>query len=150
MTLPALADIDGIKARLGVTTIDETRAQALLDDASAIIRDEAGKDWVTDGDLSEDLPPIVVTICYAVAIRAFRNPEGLRSETVGGEARAYFSSDVFLTDAEAATIRKAAGKSMIGSITLTSPYPPPLCDTVYVPVEGGGDDFPMYVEDDFL
>lgn len=146
MGLPALVSLDEFAVRLGgIAAADEDRAQACLDDASALIRDEAGaEDWVDDDGGLEEVPGVIVAICVAVAIRAFRNPEGVRSETVGGYAVTYAdaSTAVYLTPGERAQVRRAAGRSSIGSVTLESPYMP---DTVWVPVEGTTEPFPWDV-----
>lgn len=146
MSMPALVSLDDFTLRVGtITPADEDRAQACLDDASALIRGEAGKNWTNDdGDELADVPDVIAAICVAVAIRAFRNPEGVRSETIGGYAVTYAdaSTAVYLTPGERAQVRRAAGRSSIGSVTLESPYMP---DTVWVPVEGTTEPFPWDV-----
>lgn len=144
MALPALVSLEDFAVRVGgVDASDEARAQAILDDASALIRVEAGdEDWVdANGDL-EDVPEVVVAVTVAVAVRAFFNPQGVRSESIGTYAVTYADSStaVFLTAGERRTIRRAAGAAAIGTVTLEGAYA--VEETVYVPVDIGGDDMP--------
>jgi hypothetical protein len=83
-TLATLADLE---TRLGGPIGDATvlpdaerdRAQAALDDAEAAAFTEMGiAAWVGD------VPPDVVRVVCARALRELRNPEGIRSETLGG------------------------------------------------------------------
>jgi hypothetical protein len=127
MTLPAFATLEAFAARLpgGVSDDDETRARAALDDASTLIRAEAGKDWVTDDEpavLADDLPDIVVTVCIAAARRAFTNPDGIRSESLLSHSvtLADSSADVYLTTAERRMIATAAGRTGGGISTLST------------------------------
>lgn len=144
--LPAFATIDDLAARTpggSITSTDEPRAQAALDDASAKIRAEAGLSWVDDGgDVVEDLPDIIVVVCLAAALRAFVNPEGLVGESIGtySETRPNPSTDVYLTAAERRLIHKAAGASrgLWAQPTTRGPLETPGGDdTVYLPVVGG-------------
>jgi hypothetical protein len=156
MTSPRLASTDALGVRLGVTLAgtDLARAGAVLDDASALIRwiatnaaeaDTPGAaGWLTDDDPpvldTANLPDIVVTVCLSVAERAWRNPDGLRSESLGSYAVTYAGSDlagVFLTANERALIRGAVGSSSVGSIEMQSPYPRTVGG--YVPVDAGGE-----------
>jgi hypothetical protein len=117
MTLPAFADLDQFADRVpgGISVGDEARAQAALEDASALIRVHAEKTWVTDGVLDADVPDIIGTICMLAARRVMENPEALESQTQtlgdATESRAFGanSNDVYLTAAEKAMVRKAAG-----------------------------------------
>lgn len=119
--LPAFASLQQLGARIpgGITSSDEARAQADLDDASTLIREEAGKTWVDDQDeIVEDLPDIIVTLTMRVARRAFENPEGLtqHSESIEGysESQSFAASstnsELYLTADERRLVRKAAGK----------------------------------------
>lgn len=142
---PALAQLADLEARMGVVA-DEARARAALDDASALIRSEAGaEDWLDgDGNL-EVVPSIVVTVCCKVAQRVLTNPDGVTNETIGSFSHSLTSSssDAYLTKAERRLVRKAAGSSLIGSVELESPYRRYSADDLYVSVAGGGDDLLM-------
>nr|MBP9053017.1 hypothetical protein [Ilumatobacteraceae bacterium] len=77
---PALAQLADLEARMGVVA-DEARARAALDDASALIRSEAGaEDWLDDDGNLEVVPSIVVTVCCKVAQRVLTNPDGVTNE----------------------------------------------------------------------
>lgn len=111
--LPAFATIDDLDARnpAGIAG-DETRAQAALDDASALIRSAAGKTWVDDDNELANVPDIVVTICCRAALRSFTNPAGVTQQTAGPFSASYAngSTDVYLTKGERSEVRAAAGK----------------------------------------
>lgn len=126
MTLPAFATIDDLGARLpaGIPAGGETRAQAALDDVSAFIRTFASKDWVTDDTppvLADDTPPIIGTVCLRAALRVFTNPQGVTQDTAGPYSTSFAnaSTDVYLTAAEKAMVRRAAGLSTLGVQPLT-------------------------------
>src|SRR4029077_18466475 len=96
--------LDDFALRLGgLSASDEDRAQACLNDASALIRAEAsGEDWVDADGALEEVPDVIATVCFAAATRAFRTPDGVRQETIGNYSVAYVdtSTAVFLTDGE--------------------------------------------------
>jgi hypothetical protein len=148
--LPALVSLEDFALRVGgIDAADEDRAQAALDDASALVRaDACGEDWVDDNDELEEVPGVITAIVIAVAVRAWRNPDGVRSETIGNYSVAYgdTSTAVFITEGERRLIRRAAGCTGIGSIALEGEWTLNP-SAVYVPVEGGGDDFPLGVSE---
>lgn len=114
MALPPFASVDDVSARLPAgETVEDARAEAALDDASAIIRAVARKDWVTEDELDADVPDVLLTICCRAAVRALTNPRGLESETTGpfGAQYANASADVYLTRAERDMIRSVAGQT---------------------------------------
>lgn len=136
MSLPALAAIADIETRLGldlgsIDGNDYLRAQAVLDDASALVRAEARVDWVDVNNMPVP-PPAVKTVVIMAAVRGYRNPDGVASENLGG---AYFYQlapdqiSVYLTDGEKDIVRKAALQSTsnvvwsgTGNITTASAY----------------------------
>lgn len=146
--LPALATTDALALRLGVTfSVSETeRAAAVLDDASALIRSEAGVDWVDEQGQLLDVPTVVESIALAVAYRAYRNPDGLGQASLGDASVTYDrgpgQSAVYLTRDERRSIRRAAGITAAGAIELVSPWLMPA-DTYPVTVSGGGDSIPI-------
>jgi len=104
------------------------RLQGYLSDASALIRDEAGRTWLDeDGDL-EAVPFRIQSICAWVTARAFLNPEGLLQRSIGDSAKMYTASKreggeaVYLTENELRTVQKLGGHSSFTSMTLVSPY----------------------------
>ena len=146
MASPALATTDDLEAR-GVNTSDASRAQAALDDASAFIRDVASpEDWLDDDGNLETVPDIVVAICCRAVQRSLDNPQAVQAEGIGSYNVTFANSspDVYLTKAERASIRRAAGKSTLGAVTIESPYAPRTDpDDIYMNVAGGGDPIPM-------
>lgn len=109
-----LASITELEARLGRTFTGEEsgRALALLDDASALVRAEAGRDWVDDTGALVAVPAPARAVVLRAAERAARNPEGFRSESAGDYSyqRSESETGVFLTDAERRIVRRAVGR----------------------------------------
>lgn len=155
--LPAFASVEDLEARMG--DVDDARAQAALDDASAFIRAEAGKDWAIEDALDDDVPDVIVAITLKAARRALENPEGVTKESVGTYSVGYAnsSSDVYLSSEERRLIRRAAGKSGLwtqattrsdpATAGLDTPGPPDyvrcgVADT-YLPVEPPGAPIPF-------
>lgn len=149
----SLASLAELSARLGVTldpqSSDGIRAQAALDDASALIRLEAGLDWVIedsgDGELDPAMPEVIRAITLAVAARGYRNPDGKTQTSVGDVSISYGRSGegaIFLTRSETRAVNKAAGGGGSTSVGLEVGTPT-LGDPYYTPVVGGGDMIPI-------
>lgn len=134
------ATVEDLQARLGGKPLDDAkrlRAEALLHDASTIIRTVAG------GGFEEPVPEIVATVCLNMAVRAYHNPEGVRQQSLGQLSTTFASADtgVAITDEERRLIRSAAGHGVaLSSIQLTTGYD--AVETVLVPVAGGVDPLP--------
>ena len=160
--LPPLVDLEALSERLGVTLVDDheqptspdgVRALAALSDASALVRQEAGQEWVDEhgeldfGELSPGAIDVIQSTTIAVAYRAFRNPDGTSQASVGDVSVSYGreggAGALFLTLAERRAIRRAVGVMAVGTVELVSPWAEPAVASYYVPVEGGGDPFPM-------
>ncbi len=128
--LPPLAPLAHLVRKLGYTPEGEesTRAENDLADASELIRDTAGENWVDDSGVLTGVPRRVAQICVAVAYRAFTNPEALSQRTIGDSSKSFDRARreggeaVYLTDAERKDILKAVGSSGMVSVTLVSPY----------------------------
>jgi hypothetical protein len=145
MSLPAFATLDQLAAR--TTVADETRAQAALDDASAEIRAIAGVTFTAGEELDFTGYPTwaedaLVKVACSSAIRALTNPEGEQSETIGSYSHSYAnaSPDVYLTANERRLIRRAAGRTGLGTITTTTGYDD--SDTRYLAVSPPGEPMP--------
>lgn len=138
----ALASLDDLEARMG--DVDAVRALTALEDASLLIHTETSSVWLEDGVLVADIPRVVVTVCCKVAQRVMSNTQGIETTSLGTFTESYSNAtnDVFLTRSERRVIKRAAGLSGIGSITLESPYRTPIED-IYMTVAGGGDPLPM-------
>lgn len=87
LLLPPLAKVADLEARMNrefTEAGDEAAAEAALDEASEIVREESGNTWVSPTDSSViTAPRIVKIIVLRVAERKLRNPDGLSSETAG-------------------------------------------------------------------
>ena len=136
------ATADEFEVRIGeeLTDADRERAEALLLDASTLIRTIAQGDW-------EDPPDIVRLVCLNAALRAFRNPEGVRQQSLGSFSQTFGNVElgVFITEEEERLIRIAAGQGVgLDSIQLTSGYE--ATETIFVPVASGGDWLPWWTK----
>lgn len=129
--VPPLASFELLTRKLGYVPEDTEadRAEQVLDDASELIRDVAGKTWLAANSNALDAVPRRVTrICVESAYRAFVNPEALSQRTIGDSSKAYDRAGreggeaVYLTEAEEKAVRKAAGGGSFVAVTLTSPY----------------------------
>jgi hypothetical protein len=126
-TLPPLATLGAMGDRLGITfdplAPDGIRAAAALADASALVRAVARTTWVdADGNL-EPVPPVVVQVTIAAAIRAYRNPDGYTQASVGDVSVSYGSRPggaLYLTKDEKRAVMAAAGTTTARSIPLAS------------------------------
>jgi hypothetical protein len=111
-----LASVADLEARLGreFTQGEVRRALALLDDASALARDVAGRTWTDPetGALSL-VPGSVRWVVLRAAERAIRNPDGFSSESAGDYSyqRTGVEPGVYLTEGEEKAIRRALGKT---------------------------------------
>lgn len=82
--LPALATSDDVLTRYpDLDGVDLARIDALLDDASALVRTYANREWVDDADELEGVPDGVAGIVAAMVGRALTNPGGVTQETTG-------------------------------------------------------------------
>jgi hypothetical protein len=107
MALPSLATVADMEARLGHPIDDpdeQARAQALLDDASALIRFEANENWVTTDDppVLGAVPDYVVSLTAVAALRGWYNPAGIESAQLGAVSVRY--GGAWLTNAERANL----------------------------------------------
>lgn len=137
--LPSLASLSDFEERIpgGVEAKDALRAEAALKDASALVRDVAGKTWVTDEELDGDIPDGIVSVVISAAKRAFINPDGVRSESIDNFQTSYATSspDVYLTQTERQRVRQAAGRT--GLWTQPTTRGDVETDTIFVEVEEG-------------
>jgi len=119
----ALATFSQMSARRpgGISTGDQGRAEAALDDASAFVLDLV--DGTTQTSWDSSAPNTVVAIVCRAALRGFDNPDGVTMEAQGDYRYELDSATgVYLTDSEVRTVRKAAGMPGVASIDVTHPY----------------------------
>lgn len=130
---PPLGSFGMLARKLGGTPDDfddaeRDRGEYLLGEASDLIRDVAGKTWLTTDNALDAVPRRIALICVAAAARAFENPHGLTQRSLGDSSKSYDRTGreggeaVYLTAEEEVAIRKAAGISSFVAVTLTSPY----------------------------
>ena len=141
-----LADALDLEARLGrkLDAVELTRAQAVIDDVSALARDVAGSDFLSEsGDELVGLPHTVRAVVLKAAERAIRNPDGFSSEGVGDYSyqRTGVQDGVYLTAAEEKAIRRAMGRS--GLWTQPTTRGEPLMNTGWVEDQYGCELFPL-------
>lgn len=138
--LPPLASLEDLQARLPETIgdVDEPRAEAALQDASALVRAEAGTTWTTNGELDADVPDIIVTVTLAVARRAYLNPEEARQATIGGYSVTYGPGGTFLTEDEKQLVASIASKQT-GLWTIDTTRADNDVPDIYLRTSGGGD-----------
>ena len=137
--MAALATLANFEIRYGRIMVggEITQVGALLIDASALVLDVADldTDWT-----AATLPAVVLPVVCEVVRRGFDNPAGLQSESIGdytwrlggnANANTSVSSGLYLTNEEKRTIRRAAAKPGVGSLTLTNYLPLPAIDSQY-------------------
>lgn len=111
-----LADITDLEARLGreFDAAESARVLALLDDASALVRDEAATTWIDPVTaLLTAVPGSVRAVVLRSVERAVRNPQGFSAESAGDYSyqRTNVEPGVYLTETERQIVRKAIGRT---------------------------------------
>ena len=132
----SLATVEDLAVRVpgGIPTADEQRAQAYLDDASAMIEEEVGRTF-------SDVPPTARRICLSVAQRAWFNPAFVSSEQLGDFNTSYAArGGVYLTAEEKADLGKlkASASLWVQPLGRHDRLVHPREDFVYVQDQGGG------------
>jgi hypothetical protein len=115
-----LATIEELDARVPQDVLNDDKAMADLEDASALVRDEGDPEWTV-----QDVPDRVRQIVLAVARRSLSNPDGYSQTSVGDVSVSYsrtgMEGAIYLTRAEHRAVKRAAGR-LAGSVTLVSPW----------------------------
>lgn len=119
-----LADVAALEIRLGrsFSSTEASRAIALLDDASSLVRDVAGKDWIDpDTGALMPVPGTVRATVLRMVERAVRNPEGFSAESAGDYSyqRTGVQPGIYITEGEERAIRRAIGKTGLWNQPLT-------------------------------
>lgn len=119
--MSALATKEDFEARHGA---GDDRVEALLDDASALIRSEISggfAEWVRE-DEPKSVPGIVKAICIEIAYQAWNNPDRLSSERLGEHVVSWQGSSsgqvLEVTDNQLRILRREAGKSSFRSVQM--------------------------------
>jgi hypothetical protein len=135
--LATIVDMEDRYGRSFDTDEDFRRAETLLYDASALVIEVAGTDWTVTAVEAPHavtlgtVPATVIPVVCEAARRAYDNPTGLQSETIGDytwRGSTGVSAGVYLTAAERRIVLRAVGKVGVGSATLTSALPAPATD----------------------
>jgi hypothetical protein len=111
-----LVSLEEFTRRAPEAVKDPDGALAALDDASALVRAEAGLTWE-----DSEPPGVVLTIVISAALRAVMNPEGVSSLSVGTFSVSYANASpgVYLTQAERSALRRALGHSGVWALRTT-------------------------------
>lgn len=146
-----LADVFDIEARMGreFDTDERVRVLALLDDASALVRDEAATTWIDPiTSLLIAVPGSVRAVVLRAVERAVRNPQGFSAESAGDYSyqRTNVEPGVYLTDGERQIIRRAIGRTGLWTqpVTRGDEY----LSTVWAEDQFGCELFPLDVHRD--
>jgi hypothetical protein len=149
-----LAEVDDLAARLGRQLADTelVRAVAVIQDASALVREEVGYTLWTDAVTGETnyalVPASVRAIVLRAAERAMRNPGGFSAESSGDYSyqRTGVQIGVYLSDGEIRALRRYTQRSGLWTqpVTRGEGY----ADVVFLEDSYGCELFPvdMYVE----
>lgn len=126
-----LITVADLETRLG-SSLGETesaQAEALIDDASALVRDVAEDDFIND-DGALDVPPEIVPVVATMVRRSMENPLGRTGETLGDyswqqqpSGGAGMPATLYPTRREKRIIRRAAKKLSVGTMTLEGYLP---------------------------
>jgi hypothetical protein len=125
----AFATTQDVSARLRreLTEPEEDQAELLLEIATAVIAEAAGKsdEWAENLD---PVPQLIWVVCVEVASRAMDNPSGYQSiqEQLGQYGRTVRYTDVaagggvFLSDREIMMVRRVVRGQLSGSVAVES------------------------------
>lgn len=128
----------------GIPAADEPRAQAYLDDATALIEEETGR-------VFSDVPPTAHQVCLSAALRAWFNPSFVASEGLGDYQTRYAAlGGVYLTPDERAELGKLKSSSALWVQPLgrRDRLVHPLDEYVYVSDRPDGGSFPFVPDAD--
>lgn len=123
-----LITVQDLETRLGRTLnlTEAAQAEAFIEDASALVQDIAGTDFMVDGVLT--VPGSVVPVVVAMVRRATENPLGRTGENLGDygwqmNAGGNAPATLFATKREIRIIRRAVQKPRYGAVTLEGQLP---------------------------
>lgn len=144
----ALAAVQDVENRLGRSLHEGEagRVVALLEDASALVCDVAGRDWI-DPDTGHltTVPGTVRAVVLRMVERAIRNPHGFSAEAAGDYSyqRTNVEPGIYLTKAEEAIIRRAVKSRQLWTQPTTRGED--YCTTGWVEDQFGCELFPLDV-----
>lgn len=144
-----LATIEDLNKRLPdppeLDTPDYDRAEAALEDASALVESETGQNWDVD-----TVPPVAKTITIRAAARAYLNPTGVASRSMGPFSE-QIPDGVYLTEDEQRILSRFISSRLSGiqSIQIDHDVWRPKDVAFYVHDQYGGDWIPYIDPEDF-
>lgn len=148
--MATLATVMDVEQRLGRVFANPElgRVVALLEDASELVRLEAGRTWVDADGVPLPVPGAVRAVVLRMVDRAIRNPDGFSAESDGDYSyqRTQVEPGVYLTDAERAILRRATGRT--GLWTQPTTRGENHCNTVWFEDSFGFELFPLDVRYD--
>lgn len=117
-----LVSVTELQARPGFGSADPGELAALLDDASALVREIAEPNLDTIDHTSVDRPPAIVPVVVSMVRRGFTNPRGLTGEQIDdyawqaqGQGAA---GTIYATRREVKLIRRIVNKLGAGTVQL--------------------------------
>lgn len=167
-----LATLEELKGRLDweLDPLEETVATSALEDLSDDARYYGQDTWLT----TETAPRVVCSLVLRAAARHMQNPNGYTQSRAGDETLTWRDNgpeagSAHFTDREIKQLREMNGTSSLVSVPVTAWGSVPRLnryipkargsnmpgwrngaygDAGYVPVDGNGDPFPMYADDE--
>lgn len=123
--LPPFATVDDLSDWIGepISGDDETRAGGVLSLASALVRRETERTWVTEsGDLADPLPEPLRLVTLACAARGYLNPEAHVDESLDDYRgrRLVQEAGLYLTASERDLLAPLAGRPHQGLGTVST------------------------------
>lgn len=121
-----IVTLEELEARLGRVLSDSAQAEALISDASDLVRQVARSDFPTG------VPRVLVPVVVQMVRRALDNPTELQAENIGGYGYQAASmtqpsgGSIYLTRAERRIVREAAGRPAVIGIDVTTGFGDPL------------------------
>ena len=144
MLPPPLIDYVTASAGMEIDEDQETLAEAILDDVSALVRAEARQEWLNeDGSLAQ-VPSLAMVVTRQAFRRAVSVPIGRQSDGVGPYTATYDRDSrvgAYLTDAERRSLwslrpNKGGGLRVIETTRRQDPFSPDVYDPVLVDYNG--------------
>jgi hypothetical protein len=105
----------------GIDADDEPRAEALLEEASTLVEEACGREWV----LPATPPKAVKSVVIQVALRVFDNPSDFSAEQIGPASYQRPQDRVTgmaLSKGEEKRVKAAVGKCAAGSVRTPLDY----------------------------
>lgn len=122
--MAGLITVPELLARPGFDGIDSGEAEALIEDASALVRDCVAPEL--DDVESPDTPPAVVPVVVSMVRRGQSNPLGHSQEQLGDygySTGGQMAATLYLTRREKRIVRRAVGKLGAGSLDMEGDLP---------------------------